>query len=1076
MKSKLLLYLLFSFSFVFTWGQGRQITGQVTSDSTQQALPGVTVALQNTKTLTTTDRNGRFTITVPSDNAVLVFTSVGFATLEVPVGNQSSFQVRLISTASALDVVVIGYQTVRRRDLLASVSSVSARELKDIPINSAAEALNGRLAGVTATTSEGSPDAAVRIRVRGGMSITQDNSPLYIIDGVQVENGLSTISPQDIQNIDVLKDAAATAIYGARGANGVIVITTKSGRPGRTVVSYNGLVGIKYLPKKLDVLSPYDYVLYQSERSRGSSTDSSTFTKNFGTTWDTLANYKNVPAVDWQDQVFGNTGHMQTHNVNLSGGTRKLTFNFGYTYNEDKAIVINSSYQRHLFNLKGNYKITDNLSVGVTSRYTRQYVFGAGVSSEQGSAYNRLRNAVRYRPFLSANQDLDDADPLADPNVGNGLTLYNPIQLANAENRKKTTDAYNVTGNLSYTFLKHFTFRSTFGYDHNEFMDRQFNDSITPNSIINGGRLPIVNLDTITRNIITNSNVLSYSLKGIAQKHDIDVLVGEETYELRTESRSNIFRNYPAGTGYLDAYAHTDRGVPFTGYPRLGKSKYTNLSFFGRINYAFQDKYLFSFNVRADGASKFAPGRQWGYFPAGSLAWRVKSEKFLKHVDAISDLKFRFGYGSVGNNRINDYLFLTTFRNDGNYYYGLNNLATNAYYPASLVNPFLQWETTINRNLGLDLGLFKGRLNLSVDVYNNSSKDLLLNVPIASTFGYASQLQNIGKTNNRGIEVQLNALVMKGKDNFSWNASFNISSNKNKIEALGTGQTYFYADPSWGVSGQPADYIQRIGDPVGAMWGLVTDGFYTVNDFNYDAATSVYTLKPGVVTNSAIIGVVQPGSIKFKDLNNDGKVDLDNDRTIIGNAQPKFYGGLNQQFTWKRWDASVFVNFSYGNDIYNANKIELTNGYTPNANMLDIMEGRWKVVTATGATAQWVNASNQAVGIAPDQLSALNANATIWQPLRSAGAFYPHSWAIEDGSFLRLNNMTIGYTVPLKSVGSIKITRLRFYLTGNNLAILTNYSGYDPEVSVRNNPLTPGLDYSAYPKSRSFIFGVNASF
>jgi TonB-linked SusC/RagA family outer membrane protein len=1073
MKRKISLSLLAFLCCVIAWGQNRQVSGRVLSDSTRDGLGGVNVTVKGSRTSTATNNEGRFTISIPDrNNVVLVFTSVGFASQEVPVGTKTSLDVTLSSTSAALDVVVIGYQTVRRKDLLASVSSVSARDLKDIPINSAAEALNGRLAGVTATTSEGSPDAQIRIRVRGGMSITGDNNPLFIIDGVQVENGLSTISPQDIQSIDVLKDAAATAIYGARGANGVVVITTKSGRPGKTIISYNGYIGIKKLAKELDVLSPYDYVVYQSERSRGSNTDSTNFTNNFGHSWDTLSVYKNASPVDWQKEVFGRTGLTTTHNVSASGGNNKITYTFGYTYNNDKAIVLNSSYKRHLLNAKADYKVTKNLKVGVSGRYTNQDVFGAGVSSDQGSSYNRLRNAVKYRPFLSPAQDLTALDPLADPNPGNGLGLVNPIDLANAEYRKKSTQAYNVTANASYTILKGLSFRSTFGYDVNDFIDRQFSDSITPYATIQGGKKPIAGLDTVNRTIYTNSNVLSYSLHGIKNKHDFDFLVGEETYDLRTTSRSSLFKNFPLNTSYGDAFKNTSLGAAFTGYPKLGKTRYTSLSFFSRINYSLLDKYLFSFNVRADGASKFAPGRQWGYFPAGSFAWRIKKEKFMQDVSFITDMKLRAGYGVVGNNRINDYLYMTTYRNDGSYYYGLNNQAVIAYYSPALVNPLLKWESTVNRNLGVDIS-FARRFDLSIDVYNNSSKELLLNVPIDPTFGYSSQLQNVGKTSNKGVELQLNALILKKRNNFTWNANFNISTNKNKIVALGYNQLSFFPAAAWGVSGQPTDYIEKIGSPVGSMYGLVTDGFYTVDDFIY--ANGAYYLKPGVANDSIIIGKAQPGAIKFKDLNGDGKIDLNNDRTIIGNPTPKFTGGLNQQFTYKNWDASLFVNFSYGNDVYNANKIEFTNGYTNNSNLLGIMGNRWRTVTETGQTAQWVTSSGIVMGIPPDQLAALNANASIWMPIKSTGAFFPHSWAIEDGSFLRINNLTIGYSFPVKKFSST-ITKLRVYATGNNLAIFTNYSGYDPEVSVRNSPLTPGLDYSAYPKSRSFIFGVNATF
>ena len=1076
MKRQIYLTLIACLFCALAWSQARQVTGRVVSDSSLP-LSGVNVNVKGTNTTVATNSDGRFTITVPNNNAVLLFSSVGYTAQNVSVGNKTTVNVTLAGTSNSLsDVVVIGYQTVRRRDLLASVSSVSAKDLKDIPINSAAEALNGRLAGVTATTSEGSPDATIRIRVRGGMSITGDNSPLYVVDGVQIENALNTLSPQDIQSIDVLKDAAATAIYGARGANGVIIITTKSGRPERTIVSYNGFIGVKTLAKELAVLDPYDFVFYQSERSRGSSTDSLLFVNDYGQTWDTLKNYiSNVSPVNWQALTFGRTGMTTTHNVSASGGNKRITYNFGYTFNNEKAIVLNSDYKRHLVNAKMDYKVTNNIRFGVTGRLLRQDVAGAGVSSDVGSSYNRLRNAVKYRPFLSPGQGLYSQDIFNDPNVGNGLVLYNPILLSNSEYRNKTTDAYNVTANASWNITKNLTFRSTFGYNYNQFEDRQFFDSITPNAIINGSRMPILYLDTVKQTTITNSNVFTYSLKNVGGTQNIDILAGEETYDLRTESRSSRYKNFPLLTLPSVAIKNTALGNNFAGYPRLGKSRYTSLSFFGRINYSLLDKYLFSFNVRADGASKFAPGKQWGYFPSGSFAWRIKKENFLKNVDFINDLKFRVGYGTVGNNRIGDYLFITTFSDNGNYYYGLNGQSVIGYYPTSLINPFLKWESTVNKNIGVDFSFAKNRFNLTVDYYDNQSKDLLLYVPIASTYGYTSQYQNVGKTSNKGVEVQLNTTVVQ-KRGFTWTANFNISHNKNMVLQLGPNQTQFFPPTVWGVSGQPSDYLVKVGQPVGVIYGLVTDGFYKVSDFDYNPTTKVYTLKSGVVNDAAIIGPVAPGSIKFKDLNNDGVVDLNNDRTIIGNTNPKFTGGLNQQFTYKQWDASVFVNFSYGNDVYNANKIEMSNGYSINSNLLSVMAGRWKTVTPDGQTAEYINSTGQVIGINPASLSALNANATIWQPIRGAGAFYPHSWAIENGSFLRVNNITIGYSVPVRSLAGLKMTRLRFYATLNNVAIITGYSGYDPEVSVRNNPLTPGLDYSAYPKSRSYIFGVNASF
>ncbi|MBS1495289.1 MAG: TonB-dependent receptor [Bacteroidetes bacterium] len=1075
MSKKLTLFTCLILSAIFSMAQSKVVKGRVV-DENGAGLQGVTVLQRGSKTGTQTDAGGNFSLPVSAATNNLIFSSVGFTTKTVNVSGRSTVNVTLSKNITNDDeVVVVGYQSVKRKDLLASVSSVGAKDLKDIPINSAAEALNGRLAGVTATTSEGSPDATIKVRVRGGMSITQDNSPLYIVDGVQIENALSTLSPQDIQSIDVLKDAAATAIYGARGANGVIVITTKSGRQGRLRVAYNAYVGVKSLSNKLKVLDPYDFVIYQYERSRGSSTDSSTFAQEFGTTWDTLSNYKNVTPVDWQKEIFGNTGFMQTHNVSLSGGSKKFVYNFGYTFNEDKAVVINSKYLRHLLNFRGDYKVTQNLKFGITARLLHQDVFGAGVSDDKGTSYNRLRNTIRYRPFLSPNQAIDEADPFADPNVGNGLILINPLQLASMEYRKKTTDADNITLNGSYNITKHLSFRSTFGFNYNKAVDRQFSDSLTPYAVLQGSRMPIASLDTIKQTIITNSNVLNYNYRTANKKHNFDALLGQETYQLSITTTNQLYKGFPLNTTPNQAFKDYSAATSFTGYPRLAKTKYTNLSYFGRINYSFEDKYLASFNMRADGASKFGPGNKWGYFPAGSLAWRVTKEKFMSKVKFINDLKLRFGYGVVGNNRIPDYLYISTFSSNGNYFYGLNNQAIIAYYSNSLVNPNLKWESTINRNFGIDLSLLRSRINLSVDIYNNTSKDLLLNVPIASTYGYSTQLQNIGRTSNKGVELQLSSLNVSKKD-FSWNSNLNLSFNKNKILALGTNQTSYFPPASWGVSGQPADYIVKVGSPVGAIWGLVNDGFYTVNDFDYNTSTGEYTLKAGVVSDKNIIGTVQPGSIKFKDLNNDGSIDVNKDDTIIGNPNPKFTGGFNNQFTYKRWDMSVFVNFSYGNDVYNANKVELSNGYTADANLLQLMQGRWKTITPDGQVAQYVNSSGKVIGIAPDQLSALNANASIWQPVRSAGAFYPSSWAIEDGSFLRINNITLGYTFPAVSLGKLKMSKLRLYFTANNLGVFTSYTGYDPEVSVRSNPVTPGLDYSAYPKSKSFIFGVNASF
>jgi TonB-linked SusC/RagA family outer membrane protein len=1067
-KLSVLLFFFLSISFSVV-AQTQTIKGTITDES-GKPIKGVSVFAKGIKKGVQTDDAGHFTISVKeADRYDLIVSAVGFKSTIATTNGKTEVFIKLEQDVIVQDEVVVnvGYGTLKKREVSSSVSSITAKDIKDVPINNASEALTGRLAGVQVTTSEGSPDADVKIRVRGGGSITQSNDPLYIVDGVQVDNGLSTISPQDIQSIDVLKDAAATAIYGARGANGVIIVTTKNAKPGRLNISFNTAVGIKKLSSELDVLDPYEMVVWEWERSRGNTQAESTFADRYGSYWDTLGVYKDKKFIDWQKLVMGRTGVVTNNNISLTGGNNVTTFTAGYTNNYEKAIVQSSDYKRHLFNAKLDFKPSKKIKFGVSGRYNNQNVQGAGVSDDKGSSYNRLRNAVKYRPFLREGI----ADPIDDipdgDNPGNGLFLINPIRLNKAEYRLKTTNAFNITGNFSYALTKNLSFKTTVGYERTHFVDRQFSDSITSISRLQGSEKPVVQMDTSIRRQFTNSNVFTYKLNNFRKRHDIDVVVGQELVVFNRKTANNLLRYFPNNINYKDAFGQLTLGEYFEGYPIHREEESSLLSFFGRANYTFNKKYIFSFNMRADGSSKFAPERRWGYFPSGSFAWRISKEKFMDKADAISDLKLRLSYGTVGNNRINDYLYIPNFTSEGayTYYYGINGESVYGATPTALANSLLKWETTVSKNIGLDLSLLNDRFGLTVDVYENKTRDLLLSVDIPSTFGYTKQLQNVGNTTNRGIEIQLNAGIIKNRQ-FTWNATFNLSSNTNKITKLGLGQLQTPAYSGWGVAGQYFDFVARVGEPVGAMYGLVTDGFYKVDDFNYDPSTQRYTLKEGIVTNDKIVGVPQPGTIKFKDLNGDGQITVDDDATIIGNATPKFSGGLNQQFTYKGWDMSIFLNFVYGNKILNANKIEFTNGYTPSSNLLAIMKDRWRTVNEFGE-----------VVTDPEALKALNANATIWKPITANGAFQLHSWAIEDGSFLRINNISIGYNFLPKAIKRLGMKKLRMYITGNNLAVFTKYTGYDPEVNARrNSPLTPGVDYSAYPRSRFYMFGINATF
>lgn len=1095
MKRKFCLSLLFLWLCGFAWAQERQVTGTVTKDKTGEALAGVTVTVKGTSVATTTDNEGRFRIRIPDgrSNPVLVLSYVGHTSREVAVSSSNDVNTSLVeaATTSLDDVVVIGYGTAKRRDVTSSVSSVNAKQLRDIPLNSAAQALAGRLAGVQITGSEGSPNAEVLIRVRGGGSITQDNSPLYIIDGIQVENGLSTLSPQDIESIDVLKDASATAIYGARGANGVVIITTKSGRNNKTVLSYNGFVGINKLANKLDVMKPYDFVVYQWERAMFTGDTSQIW--DYGRRFDTLGVYKNTPFIDWQEEMFGRSALMQTHNVSLNGGKEGTKYNLSLTSNKEEGIMRNSDFDRKLVTFKFDHAFSKKLNVGFSTRYNNTVVNGAGTSNGGSAGTNRLRQSVRYRPLLIEGQELDDYDPdyVANTNA-NGMNMINPLLLNEAEYRKNTTNIANIGGYVDLKLTNFLSFRTTGGIDYTNSRTTAFDDTVTSIAKQNSNQ-PLAYIGTQTRVTLNNSNVLTYSNaqgKGkFAENNDLTVLVGHEIYQSKTRGENQLARNFPQGISAQKALGNMNLGTNYidNGRPPSYENENRLVSFFGRANYGFDNRYLLSASVRADGSSKFGPGHKWSYFPSASVAWRLSNEKFYRWNNFASDVKLRVSYGEAGNNRIQDFLYLQQFTSGSQYW--LNDALISAYVPNALANADLVWERIVSRNIGLDASFLNNRLQVTLDVYKNTTKDLLVNVPVPTSSGYDKQIQNVGSTENKGVELQLNATLAQ-KKNFSWTANFNISYNKNEVKSLGQFQKSYLQNSGWGFSNTPADYIVRIGDPVGSMWGFVTDGYYKLDDFDYDPTTKRYTLKSTVPSNFSITSTLpQPGALKFKDLAGatdstgkiigDGKID-DNDKKIIGNAQPKFFGGLNQQFTYKNFDLSVFVNYSIGGNIYNANKLEFSNAYTGNANLLEMMNDRWRVIDASGNILQRVVTINNVqyvVGESKETLAAANANNPgLWFPSTASTAFTLHSWAIEDASFLRVNNVTLGYTLPANLVRKVKLDRARFYFTINNLAVITNYSGYDPEVSARRgNPVTPGVDYSAYPRSRTYLLGVNLS-
>jgi TonB-linked SusC/RagA family outer membrane protein len=1021
------------------------ISGTVKDALSNESLPGASITIQGTSISTITDANGKYKLQLTDPNATLLVSYIGYTSEKVQVNGRTQVDISLVPEIKSMEeVVVIGYGTAKKRDLTGSVSSVKGDDLKAVPVATAAEAITGKIAGVQVTTTEGTPGADVKIRVRGGGSITQDNSPLYIIDGFPSDNGLAAVDPLDIESIDVLKDASSAAIYGARGANGVVIITTKRGSDGKTTVNFNGYWGHKKLAKKLDLLSPYEFALAQYENSRGTDFESG-FDTNWGSFDQLYPVYSRTKGVDWQEEVFGRDAAISSQNITVNGGNKNTKVNLGFTRNKEEGILIETGYRRNIINLRLDHKASDKLMFTSNVTYSDAKIDGGG---EYGST-GRLASAILYKPVngLTNNEDLIDEDSYTPDKLG---TLYSPITLQ--KNSKKTNfeKKLNINGSAEYEIIKGLTAKVAGGITSNNTRIEKVYLTESPEASSMGGPWGSIENDQYAS--LLNTNLLTY--KKTIGDHDFSIMGGTEYLENKTQKATEVATKFPNDDIIIE---NMSLG---TGYVAQSSSEETErlMSFFGRVNYSLKDKYIFQATYRVDGSSKFGSNNRYGKFPSASVAWRISDEAFLKDVQQVSNLKLRLSYGASGNNRIDNYSYAAKYSST---YYDLNQQLQNAVYQKTLPNPNLKWETTVSRNIGLDLGLFNSRVNVTADFYLNETKDLLLDADIPPSTGYTTQFQNIGKTQNKGMEFTVSTVNIKTED-FQWTTNFNISFNKNKVKALttGSGEDYITAASGWSSSTSFTDYIVKVGEPVGLMYGYITDGFYTVDDFNYNNGT--YTLKPGI----AVFGAPEPGSIKMKDLggsrdaNGNPMVNAE-DKTVIGNANPKHFGGINNTFTYKGFDLSVFINWSYGNDIYNANKIRFTSRYSRYQNSLAIMRERWRTVDEMGE-----------VVTDPTQLKEMNKDAKVWKYNTDLG--YAHSWAIEDGSFLRINNVTLGYTLPKKLTQKVSIQSLRVYATVYNLHVFTNYSGYDPEVDTkRKTPLTPGVDYSAYPKSKSVIFGVN---
>ncbi len=1060
---KLALALL---GLVSAWTLSAQTTIKgVVTDESGEPLIGAGVVVEGTTIGTVTGIDGDYELTVPADAVNLVFSFIGLSEQTIPIAGQTVINVVLKVDSTFLDeVVVVGYQTVKRRDLLGAVASVGSDKLTEQPVTTVSQALSGKMAGVSVITTEGDPDADIKIRVRGGGSITQDSSPLYIVDGFPVES-INDIPSSEIQSIDVLKDAFSTAIYGSRGANGVVIVTTKSAEKGQRVsVKFNTYYGLKKMANAgaIVAMDPENFVKFQYELGVIRDNLSSYYEPYFGNFTD-IDLYKGLKGNNWVDAVFGNVGNSFSADFSVSGSGDNVNWTLGYAHMGDEAIMSGSTYSRDNLNFKANFKTSETTSIDANVRYSRVNVRGSGANgiNDTGttSGNGRLKHAVSYAPIPLAStlEGVDEEQDYGD----NAPPL---LSVADNDSRRIRT-TWNANAAFNWKIVDNLNLKIEGGLEkYNQTDDRFYgmttyyvaNNSTDKTGVSNQHKEAF-------RTKYRNTNTLNYSFANVlGEDHNLTLLLGEEM----TIAKSNLLTIMVDG---LNASYDAPMAWNFlsSGTPASVNNYYDPddklLSFFGRVNYDYKHRYSIGGTLRADGSSKFARGHRWGYFPSAAASWTISNEPWMDNAHSwLDQLKLRYSFGTAGNNNIPSGQLLKQYSATVTAWLSQSN----NYWMAGKImnNPDLTWETTITHNIGLDFGLFQGRLTGSVEVYQNTTKDLLINFPITGS-GYDSQYRNLGSTRNRGAEVTLNMPLISKKD-VSLNIGGNIAYNQNRVTDLG-GLNSITAQSYWASTEIGDDYIVEVGQPLGNMYGFVSDGMYSVDDFTWTG--SKWVLNEGVVDNSAVIGAnyMIPGAMKLKDLTGDGKVTVA-DRKVIGNASPDFTGGFNLSGFLYGFDFSANFNYMIGNQVYNANKVEFTSSRKfSNRNLLNLMTVDQRWTNIDWATGEQISD--------PATLKSLNSGKTMWSPAIGSAVF--SDWAVEDASFLRLQSVTLGYTLPEDLTQKAHIRRARVYVTGTNLFCLTKYSGYDPEVDTRRaTPLTPGVDYSAYPKSIGFVAGLNLTF
>ncbi|UYQ93980.1 TonB-dependent receptor [Chitinophaga horti] len=1014
LRSRLLAVLLLTTTLPLA-AQAQQdnidLAGKVVDSKTRIPLAGVLIHIQNTTHEVRTDVKGQFKFLTGQRLPVVFNVSLnGYQTKEILITSDPlNIQISLTEGSSQLnDVVVVGYGTQKKSDLTGSVSSVNSKIIKQSVGSSFDRVLQGAVSGVQVTQTSGQPGAAVSIRIRGGNSITGGNEPLYVIDGFPVYNdnsdasagvtsgpsinALASLNPGDIESIDVLKDASSTAVYGSRGANGVVIITTKKGRAGQNTVTYEGYYGQQDVIKKIDVLtSSRDWALLKNEAliNAGKApyySDADLAALTGGT--------------DWQDAAFRKAAQ-QNHQFNISGGDDKTRYSIGLNYFLQDGVVKNTDFSR--------YALRINLDRNVTSRFKAGVNLTASKTSAQEANSNIVSTLLLLPPTVAIRDENGDYIRRSPFEV----SLGNPIATLDQEINR--TNTYRVLGNVygDLSLGKHLTARVSVGADiiankQNRYIPSTLYEAQQTNGSASVGSKFV--------NTWLNENTLTY--QQLFGKHNVNAVAG---FTQQSYSNESVIAG---GQGFVSdklTYNNLSSGSILV-IPSSGGAEWALNSYLGRVNYSYDQRYYVTVTARADGSSRFGKDNKWGFFPSAALAWTLSRENFLQDVTWIDNLKLRVSAGITGNQEIGQYKSLSTLTNS---VYIIGNNLTTGFYPSNLANPQLGWEKTTQYDAGVDVGILNNRISLTVDAYLKRTSALLLTVPVPYTTGYSTALKNYGTVENKGVEVALNTQNLVDKE-VSWTSTLTFSLNRNKVISLGEGVQYLISDPS----------IAAVGQPLGSFYGLISDGVFK----STDKIESLPTYLGPTVT--------KPGDRKYVDVSGDGSITQAADRNYIGSAQPKFLAGLINNFAYKGFDLSFFLYTSYGNRLFNQNKQQL-----------ELFSGQQNV--STSALNRW---------------TATNENTTI-QRAKEDPAPIVESRYVEDASFLRLKNLTFGYTLPLSLLNRVHLHQLRFYVTASNLFTWTNYSGYDPEVSRNEQAtLTQGVDYGAYPSAKSWVAGIGITF